>query len=76
MKLAIWDITLEGTSLLIQGKVLKSRLLWCGHVLTMRETRNAYIILVGKLLVKSLLGRLSRNWEDNTKMDLQRIRKH
>jgi hypothetical protein len=42
----------------------------------MRDTMNEYRILVGKRLVKHPHGRLTRRWEDNTKMDQQRIRKH
>jgi hypothetical protein len=37
----------------------------------MRETRNAYRILVGKPGGKRPLGRPSRRWVDNIKMDLR-----
>jgi hypothetical protein len=30
------------------------------------ETINVYIIFVGKLLAKQLLGRWGRRWEDST----------
>jgi hypothetical protein len=36
----------------------------------MRETRNAYKILVGKPEEKRPLGRRRRKWEDNIGMDL------
>jgi hypothetical protein len=35
----------------------------------MREKRNAYKILVGKLEAKRRLGRPRRRWENNIKMD-------
>ena len=49
---------------------LKSRRLgWAGHVARMEQSRNACIVLVGKLEVKRPLGRPRRRWEDNIKMD-------
>jgi ribosome biogenesis protein Nip4 len=39
----------------------------------MREVRGAYNILVGKPEGRSPLGRPSRIWEDNIKMDLREI---
>jgi hypothetical protein len=42
-----------------------------GHVAWMGEVRNAYSILVGKPEEKRPLGKLSRRWEDNIKMDLR-----
>jgi hypothetical protein len=39
----------------------------------MREKRNAYMILVGKLDRKRPLGRPRREWVDNIKMDLREI---
>jgi hypothetical protein len=47
------------------------RMRWPGHVARMRETRNAYRILVGKPEGKRLLGRPRRRWVDNIKMDLR-----
>jgi hypothetical protein len=46
------------------------RMRWAGHVARMGETRNAYRILVGKPEGKRPLGRPSRRWVDNIKMDL------
>jgi hypothetical protein len=41
-------------------RVIKSRRMrWAGHVARMRETRNAYRILVGKPEGKKPLGRLT-----------------
>jgi hypothetical protein len=40
----------------------------------MRDTRNAYRILVGKPEGKRLLGRPRCRWMDNIKMDLKRDR--
>jgi hypothetical protein len=39
----------------------------------MRETRNAYRILVGKPEGKRPLGRAKRRWVDNIQMDLREI---
>jgi hypothetical protein len=44
-----------------------------GHVARMRETRNAYRILVGKTKGKRPLERPRRRWVDNIKMDLREI---
>jgi hypothetical protein len=49
------------------------RMKWEGHVARMRETRNAYRILVRKPEEKRPLGRPSRRWVDNIKMDLREI---
>jgi hypothetical protein len=47
-------------------RIIKSkRVRWAGHVARMRE-KNAYRLLVGK----RPLGRLSRRWVDNIKIDL------
>jgi hypothetical protein len=52
-------------------RMIKSRRMrWAGHVAQMRETRNAYRILVGKPEGKRPLGRPRRRWVDNIKMDL------
>jgi hypothetical protein len=52
-------------------RMIKSRRMrWVGHVVRMRETRNAYKILVGKPEGKRSLGRPRRRWVDNIKMDL------
>jgi len=42
-----------------------------GHVTRMGERRDVYRVLVGKREGKRPLGRTSRMWEDNIKMDLQ-----
>ncbi|KAJ4435468.1 hypothetical protein ANN_18084, partial [Periplaneta americana] len=49
------------------------RLRWAGHVARMGESRNAYIVLVGKPEGKRPLGRPRRRWEDNIKMDLREV---
>jgi hypothetical protein len=54
--------------------MIKSRRLrWAGHVARMGEKRNAYRILVGKPEGRRQLGRPSRRWVDNIKMDLREI---
>jgi hypothetical protein len=49
------------------------RMRWARHVARMRDTRNAYRILVGKPEGKRPLGRPTRRWVDNIKMDLSEI---
>jgi hypothetical protein len=49
------------------------RMRWAGHVARMVEKRNACRILVGKLEGRRPLGRPSRRWMDNIKMDLREI---
>ena len=56
-------------------RVIKSRRLrWAGHVARMEEGRSAFKILTGKPTGKRPLGRSSRRWEDNIRMELQEIR--
>ncbi|KAJ4439473.1 hypothetical protein ANN_07597, partial [Periplaneta americana] len=49
------------------------RLRWAGHVARIRESRNAYRVLVGRPEGKRPLGRPRRRWEDNIKMDLREV---
>jgi hypothetical protein len=49
------------------------RMRWAGHVARMRETRNAYRILMGKPEGKSPLERPRRMWVDNNKLDLKDV---
>ena len=44
-----------------------------GHVARMGERRGEYRALLGKPEGNRLLGRHSRRWEDNIKMDLQEV---
>jgi hypothetical protein len=54
--------------------MIKSRRMrWAGHVARMGETRNAYRILVGKLVGKRPVGRPRRRWVDNIKIVLREI---
>ena len=51
-------------------RVIKcTRLRWAGHVTKMEEGRSAFKILTGK----RPLGRPRRRWEDNIRMDLEKI---
>jgi hypothetical protein len=43
---------------------------WAGHVARMGEVRGAYNILVGRPEGRRPLGRPTRRWQDNIKMDL------
>ncbi|KAJ4437190.1 hypothetical protein ANN_17325 [Periplaneta americana] len=49
------------------------RLRWAGHVAHMRESKNAYRVLVGRPEGKRPLGRPRRRWEDNIKIDLREV---
>jgi hypothetical protein len=54
--------------------VMKSRRMrWVGQVAHMEEKRGAYRILVGRPEGRRPLGRPTRRWEDNTKMDLREV---
>jgi len=46
---------------------------WAGHVASIGERRALYRVLVGKPEEKRPLGRPWRRWEDNIKMDFQKI---
>ena len=39
----------------------------------MKQSRNAYRVLVGKPWGKRPLGRSRRRWDDNIKMDLREV---
>ena len=55
-------------------RVVKSRRMrWAGHVARMGEDRGVHRVLVGKPEGKRPLGRPRRRWEDNIKMDLQKV---
>jgi hypothetical protein len=55
-------------------RMIKSRRMrWAGHVARMREKRNAYNVLVGKLEGKRPLGRPRSKWMNNIKIDLREI---
>jgi hypothetical protein len=55
-------------------RITKSkRMRWVGHVARMGEKRNLYRLLVGKPEGKRSLGRPSRRWMDNIKMDILEI---
>ena len=55
-------------------RVIKSRRMrWAGHVAHMGERGGVYRVLMGKPKGKSQLGRLRRRWDDNIKIDLQKV---
>jgi hypothetical protein len=55
-------------------RIIKSRRMGCvGHVARMRETKNAYRILMGKPEGKRSLGRPRGRWVDNIKIHLRDI---
>jgi hypothetical protein len=55
-------------------KIKSRKIRWTGHVARMGETRNAYMILVGKPEGKRPLGRPRCRWVNNIKMELREIR--
>jgi len=55
-------------------RVIKSRRMrWVGYVECMGERRCMYRVLVGKPEGKRPLGRPRHRWEDNIKMDIQKV---
>jgi len=54
--------------------VIKSRRMgWAGHVAHMGEERVVYRVLLGRPEGKRPLGRPTRRWVDNIRMDLQQV---
>jgi hypothetical protein len=53
--------------------LLASRMRWAGYVARMGKDRVAHRVLVEKPEGKGPLGRPRRRWEDNIKMDLQKV---
>jgi hypothetical protein len=49
------------------------RMRWTGHAAHMEESRDVYRVLIGKPERKRPLVRPRRRWEDNIKMDLQKV---
>ena len=55
-------------------RVIKSRRLrWAGHVARMEEGRSAFKILTGISTGKRLLGSPRIRWQENIRMDLEKI---
>jgi hypothetical protein len=54
-------------------RAIKSRIRWARHVARMGESRGVCRVLAGKPEGKRPLGRLRRRWQDNIKMDLQKV---
>jgi hypothetical protein len=56
------------------GWVVKSRRMrWAGHVARMGEERGVHSVLVWETEGKRTLGRPRRRWQDNIKMDVQKV---
>ena len=54
--------------------MIKSRTVrWAGNIARMGENRGVYRGLVGKPEGNRPLGRSRRRWEDNIKMDFQKV---
>ena len=55
-------------------RVIRSRIIrWAGHEARIGERRGVYSGLVGKPEEKRPLGGPRRRWEDNIKMNLQKV---
>jgi len=55
-------------------RVIKSRRIrWAGHVARMGEGKVVYRVLVGKPEGRRPMGKPSRRWEDNIRMDLREL---
>ena len=55
-------------------RVIKSRRMrWAEHVARMGERRDVCRVMLGKPEGKGTFGRPRRRWEDNIKMDLQKV---
>jgi S-ribosylhomocysteine lyase LuxS involved in autoinducer biosynthesis len=46
---------------------------WVVHIACIGERRGAYMVLVGKTEGKRPLGKWKHRWEDNNKMNLQKV---
>ena len=55
------------------GILNRDELRWAGHLVHLEQYRNAYRVLVGKLEDKRPLGRPSRRWKDDIKMNLREV---
>ena len=53
--------------------VTSRRMGWAEHVAGMGEGRGVHRVLVGKPEEKRPMGRPTRRWEDNIKIDLQEV---
>ena len=54
-------------------RIKSRRLRWTGHVARMEEGRSSLTILTATPAGKRPLGRPRHRWEDNTRMDLNKI---
>jgi hypothetical protein len=59
----------------IVREVKLRRMRWAGHVARMGEDRGVHKVLVGKPEGKRPLGRPRHRWEDNIKVNLQKVGK-
>jgi hypothetical protein len=57
----------------IVWEIKSRRMRWTGHVLLMGERRIVYRVWMGKPERKRRLGRPRCIWQDNIKMDLQKV---
>ena len=53
--------------------MIKSRIMWAGHVARVEESTGVYRVYVGKPEGKRPFGRSRSRWEDNTKKDIQEV---
>jgi hypothetical protein len=53
--------------------IASRKMRWAGYVVRMGEGKGVYRVLVGKPEGKRPLGASRRRWEDNIKMDMERV---
>jgi len=46
---------------------------WAGHVARVGDNKNVYVVSMGILEGKGLLGRRRRRWKDNIEKDLKEL---
>jgi len=54
--------------------MISRKMRWARHVARMGDGRGVYRAVAGKPERKGSLGRPRRRWEDNIKLDLQKVR--
>jgi hypothetical protein len=61
------------TSIIIVRVIKSRRIRWAEHVTRRGERRGVYRVFVGKPDGRRPLGRARYRWEENIKMDLQKV---
>ena len=67
------EVNDQFSSLIIIQVIKSRRVTRAQHVARVGDRRGEYRVLVGKPEVKRPFGRIRHTWEDNLKMDLQKV---